>query len=469
MLSLAVVLGLSGWIPIWAILHFGLSTSFGVLLVLSFCQGHSMMCVDITTVSTLVRNFPEHRGLVISLLKSYVGLSGALVGQVFTTVFKPMDDSCGKTNTTSTANTTSFTPAPTPNSSSVSMMQHAYPHTSFDGGLFEEILGVDPESIGTNPADDCRGTIMFLLFLGCEILLFCSLGASIIRQSPPSDPETTLSYEQVASKLRGVLYGTMALALLTAGSSFLEYSIPELGEAAYGCLVAVFICFIGVMVLAGTRTDPGDDTDDDDDDNAYGRGPREKARLLTKSINIPGIDDGNHESHVNDYTLGEAITTPWLWVIFFSFMLGGGSGLVVNANLAQIIPTTFGHPSFDSDSSTVKTSIFVTLFSVCNCFGRLLAGLVGDWLLKSRQIPRPAVFALSLAMMSVSMILMMIGTYRLLFPAIVLCGLAYGSFNALCPTLISELFGVQHFAKICMFHLPPSDVAVPWCYPIMLL
>jgi MFS family permease len=52
-------------------------------------------------------------------------------------------------------------------------------------------------------------------------------------------------------------------------------------------------------------------------------------------------------------------------------------------------------------------------------------------------------------MMGVSMLLMMVGTYEYLFPAIVLCGLAYGSFNALCPTLISELFGMEHFAKIC--------------------
>ena len=60
-----------------------------------------------------------------------------------------------------------------------------------------------------------------------------------------------------------------------------------------------------------------------------------------------------------------------------------------------------------------------------------------------------------LAMMGVSMLLMMVGTYEYLFPAIVLCGLAYGSFNALCPTLISELFGMEHFAKICesnIFH-----------------
>jgi hypothetical protein len=62
---------------------------------------------------------------------------------------------------------------------------------------------------------------------------------------------------------------------------------------------------------------------------------------------------------VKNYTLGEAMCTPWLWVIFFSFMLGGGSGLVINANLAQIIPTTTDHPSFDDKPSTVSVRKFI--------------------------------------------------------------------------------------------------------------
>ena len=64
--------------------------------------------------------------------------------------------------------------------------------------------------------------------------------------------------------------------------------------------------------------------------------------------------DCRYKPDVKNYTLGEAMCTPWLWVIFFSFMLGGGSGLVINANLAQIIPTTTNHPEFDNTPSTVR-------------------------------------------------------------------------------------------------------------------
>lgn len=442
-----LIFGAAGWLPLWAIFHFHIHVAFPVILVMAFCQGHAQMAVDIATISTLVQNFPEHRGLVISLLKSYVGLSGALVGQVFAVVFKPMDDSCGQI--LGGNGTAAPTAAPTPNSTD--FYADPYVEGVLDleyGAGFGGITNGDAvwaavggSGSGEDPASYCQGTIAFLLFLGAEVVVVCLIGASCIRIKPPHAAETADSYDGVASRLRVVLYGTVFLALATAASSFAEYTFAELGHATYGLLAAVLLTFLGVMVLAGTRSDPADPDAD--------RFSSVTARLLAKSVNTFSDDDDDNPDAPKNYTLGEAVTTPWLWVIFFSFMLGGGSGLVLNANLAQIIPTTEHHPSFDGSNSTVKKSIFVTLFSVCNCCGRLFAGLLGDWLLKSRRIPRPAVFALGLAMMSGAMVLLMVGSYTLLFPAVVLCGLAYGSFNALCPTLISELFGVKHFAKIC--------------------
>lgn len=76
--------------------------------------------------------------------------------------------------------------------------------------------------------------------------------------------------------------------------------------------------------------------------------------------------------------------------------------------------------------------MFTTLFSVFNCIGRLLAGLLGDYLLKTRGIPRPIVYAGGMLLMCGSQILLISGQYNLLFPATIMCGLAYGSFNSLC-------------------------------------
>eukprot|EP00040_Diaphanoeca_grandis_P032642 m.198372 g.198372 ORF g.198372 m.198372 type:complete len:158 (+) comp32690_c3_seq3:443-916(+) len=73
--------------------------------------------------------------------------------------------------------------------------------------------------------------------------------------------------------------------------------------------------------------------------------------------------------------------------------------------------------------------------------------MLGDHLIK-RGIPRPAVFSLGLAMMALAQICIMFGSTQMLYAACVIGGLAYGSFNALPPTLVSEMFGQAHFASI---------------------
>lgn len=72
-----------------------------------------------------------------------------------------------------------------------------------------------------------------------------------------------------------------------------------------------------------------------------------------------------------------------------------------------------------------------------------------SYLLKFKKIPRPAVFAGALFMMCATHILLAIfHTENVLYMACVIGGFAYGAFNSLCPTLISEIFGLKHFASI---------------------
>ena len=51
---------------------------------------------------------------------------------------------------------------------------------------------------------------------------------------------------------------------------------------------------------------------------------------------------------------------------------------------------------------------------VCNCWGRLLSGLLGDYLL-TRSIPRPVVFSLGLALMAVAQVCNMLGNTPCLY------------------------------------------------------
>lgn len=109
---IAGILGLSGWIPMWAILYYGLNIGrtqggvLGVLCFLAFLQGHSQQTSDLATVPTMGRNFPNHRGLAIGLMKSFVGLSGAIAAQFYQGLFEVFPLNTTSTTTTTTTNLT---------------------------------------------------------------------------------------------------------------------------------------------------------------------------------------------------------------------------------------------------------------------------------------------------------------------------------------------------------------------------
>ena len=85
-------------------------------------------------------------------------------------------------------------------------------------------------------------------------------------------------------------------------------------------------------------------------------------------------------------TLCEALASTKFYLIFFSFFIGGGSGILLIDNVGQIVDGMTGVLKSD-------TSVFVTIISVANCWGRLLSGLAGDFAVK-RGIPRPFVLAM---------------------------------------------------------------------------
>ncbi len=62
---------------------------FWQLPLLVFLSSVGMTWFDTSSLATNVRNFPAHRGLAIGLLKSGLGLSGALVTTVYMGLVQP--------------------------------------------------------------------------------------------------------------------------------------------------------------------------------------------------------------------------------------------------------------------------------------------------------------------------------------------------------------------------------------------
>eukprot|EP00051_Salpingoeca_urceolata_P025219 m.449096 g.449096 ORF g.449096 m.449096 type:complete len:533 (-) comp20317_c0_seq1:22-1620(-) len=273
----------------------------------------------------------------------------------------------------------------------------------------------------------------FLLFLAIEIVVITGVGMFFIHAhvTPAGSP----TQQRAASKRFTLAYGFLGIIALQLLVTTILDAVDdhEPNHFRLGMAVTTAILTLVLFVFVGIGTDPAS--------AATSINSAESDSLLTK--------EGQHR-HLNlkQYSLLEAIQTPMFWLQFFGFMTGGGAGLVVINNIAQMNKAR--HSRATSTSSIDNLSdVFVSMLSICNCFGRLGVGLLGDALISWKCIPRPFCFALANAIMALShLLLLMSPTVETLYVACILVGLSYGAMNALSPTQASEIFGTARLGSI---------------------
>ncbi|KAM7462229.1 hypothetical protein LguiA_030350 [Lonicera macranthoides] len=148
----------------------------------------------------------------------------------------------------------------------------------------------------------------------------------------------------------------------------------------------------------------------------------------------------NKPTRGEDYTILQALVNLDMIILFISTMCGIGSSLTAVDNLGQI-GESLGYPT-----KTVET--FVSLVSIWNYLGRIFAGLVSEKLITKYKRPRPL-------MMTVVLFLSCIGYLLIAFPvpgsvyiASVIIGFSFGAQFPLLNAIISELFGLKHYATL---------------------
>eukprot|EP00873_Tetraselmis_striata_P006611 jgi/Tetstr1/426875/TSEL_017089.t1 len=150
-----------------------------------------------------------------------------------------------------------------------------------------------------------------------------------------------------------------------------------------------------------------------------------------------------------EYSLGGAILTMDFWLLGVSAAVGMGSGLVLNNNLAQVVQALGGAKD--------GQGIHVSLFAVANCFGRLLAGYLPQYALNNAGIVRPWFLALLGLMTSGSAFFNAFASLRFMIIGTILTGISFGCHWTLLATLTSEVFGLKYFATIYkLLSLAPS-------------
>ncbi|XP_030546923.1 protein NUCLEAR FUSION DEFECTIVE 4 isoform X1 [Rhodamnia argentea] len=142
-----------------------------------------------------------------------------------------------------------------------------------------------------------------------------------------------------------------------------------------------------------------------------------------------------------DFKFHEAFIKADFWLLWFVYFLGVGSGVTVLNNLAQI----------GAAVGVDDTTVLLCVFSFFNFLGRLGSGVVSEYFVRSKALPRTIWMTFAQIIMIATFLLYASALNGTLYGATALLGICYGvQFSIMIPTA-SELFGLKHFGIIFNF------------------
>ncbi|KAF3327678.1 Protein NUCLEAR FUSION DEFECTIVE 4 [Carex littledalei] len=142
-----------------------------------------------------------------------------------------------------------------------------------------------------------------------------------------------------------------------------------------------------------------------------------------------------------DFTLMQALIKADFWLLFFSLLLGAGSGLTVIDNLGQM------SESLGYDES----HIFVSMISIWNFLGRIAGGYFSEIIARDYANPRPIALATAQVLMAIGHFFFAMAWPGTMYIGTLLIGLGYGAHWAIVPAAVSELFGLKYFGQLYNF------------------
>ncbi|EEF42878.1 uncharacterized protein LOC8283980 [Ricinus communis] len=158
----------------------------------------------------------------------------------------------------------------------------------------------------------------------------------------------------------------------------------------------------------------------------------------------------NPPARGEDYGILQALFSVDMLVLFVATACGIGGTLTAIDNLGQI-GQSLGYPAR-------STATFVSLVSIWNYLGRAVAGFASEILLTKYKIPRPLLFTIVLLFSCFGHLLIAFGVPNSLYFASVIIGFCFGAQLPLMFAIISELFGLKYYSTLYNFGAVASPV-----------
>ncbi|KAF9501081.1 MFS general substrate transporter [Pleurotus eryngii] len=140
------------------------------------------------------------------------------------------------------------------------------------------------------------------------------------------------------------------------------------------------------------------------------------------------------------------------WGLFLLFSIFAGTGLMFINNIGTMARILYAHEnaSFNPVIAAQWQATQVSILSIMNCSGRVVIGLLSDFISTRLMRPRSYCYVLAASVVLLSQLVAAnIDSVANLWIATGLLGIGYGGAAAISPIVAIEYFGLSHFSEAC--------------------
>ncbi|KHN02305.1 Putative transporter MCH1 [Glycine soja] len=395
-LSIGVIMNFFGYFMIFLAVSGRIAKPQVWQMCLYICIGaNSQTFANTGALVTCVKNFPGSRGSILGLLKGYVGLSGAIITQLYHAFY-------GNHNSQALILLIAWLPAAV-------------------SSLFLPTIRI----MNTVLHQPKEGNRVFYHLLYISLGLAAFLMVLILVQNK-------LSFSRIEYIVDGlVVFFFLLLPLVVV---FRE-EINQL-KANTQCLTDS-----PPQLKVVTEAIPPPNVEQEEVPPTT-TSSHEKSSCLRNISNPPKRGE--------DYTILQALFSIDMLILFIATTFGAGGTLTAIDNLGQI-GHSLGYPN-------KSTTTFVSLVSIWNYLGRVASGYASEIFLTKYKIPRPYMLTLVLLVSCVGHVLIALGVPNSLYFASVIIGFCFGAQWPLMFAIISEVFGLKYYSTLYNFGAAASPL-----------